>query len=75
MKKVYPKDIQKLKAANQKFATITAYDYTSAKIVDKSGIPIILVGDSAAMVVFGYSTTLPISMDEMLVPLIHLTKI
>ena len=40
MKKIYPKDIQKLKENNQKFATITAYDYTSAKIINDIGFPL-----------------------------------
>ena len=45
---------------------MTAYDYTSAQILDKAEIPLILVGDSASMMVYGYDTTLPISMEEML---------
>ena len=66
MKKFYPKDIQKLKEGNQKFATITAYDYTSAKIINDIGFPLVLVGDSASMVVYGYDDTTPITMEEML---------
>lgn len=46
---------------------VTAYDYPSAVHLDAAGIDICLVGDSAAMVVHGYDTTLPISVDEMLV--------
>lgn len=46
---------------------VTAYDYPSAVHVDTAGIDVCLVGDSAAMVVHGYDTTLPISLDEMLV--------
>ena len=60
-------DILDLKKSKKPFATLTAYDYLSAKIVDSTGIPLILVGDSAAMVMLGYDNTLPISMDEMLV--------
>ena len=60
------KTIQKFKLDKKKFATLTAYDYTSAKIVDSIGIPLILVGDSASMVIYGYDTTIPITMDEML---------
>ena len=60
------KTIQKFKLDKKKFATLTAYDYTSAKIVDSLGIPLILVGDSASMVIYGYDTTIPITMDEML---------
>ena len=58
--------IQDFKNHNTKFATLTAYDYTSAKLVDKAGIPLILVGDSASMVMYGYDTTIPITMDEMI---------
>lgn len=46
---------------------VTAYDYPSAVHLDTAGIDICLVGDSAAMVVHGYDTTLPITLDEMLV--------
>ena len=60
------KTIQKFKLDKKKFATLTAYDYTSAKLVDSINIPLILVGDSASMVVYGYDTTIPISMNEML---------
>ena len=58
--------IQQFKTNQQKFATLTAYDYTSARLLDKAEIPLILVGDSASMVIYGYDTTLPVSMDEML---------
>ena len=58
--------IQKFKQNNEKFATLTAYDYTSAKLLDRAEIPLILVGDSASMVMYGYDTTIPVSMDEML---------
>ena len=54
------------KASQTPFATLTAYDYTSAKILDAAEIPLILVGDSASMMVYGYDTTLPVSMEEML---------
>ena len=46
---------------------VTAYDYPSAVQVDRAGIDVCLVGDSASMVVHGHDTTLPISLDEMLV--------
>jgi 3-methyl-2-oxobutanoate hydroxymethyltransferase len=45
---------------------ITAYDYLSARILDEAGIPILLVGDSLGMVMLGYPTTLPVTMDEMI---------
>ena len=59
-------DIQKLKNSNIPFTTITAYDYPTAKIIDDLDIPLILVGDSASMVIYGYSDTTPITMNEML---------
>ena len=66
MKKITIQDIQNLKSQGSPFATITAYDYLSAQIVDEANIPLILVGDSASMTIYGYSTTVPISMSEML---------
>jgi 3-methyl-2-oxobutanoate hydroxymethyltransferase len=48
------------------FACLTAYDFTTARILDEAGIPLVLVGDSLAMAVLGYETTLPVSMDAML---------
>lgn len=59
-------DIQKLKNSKTPFTTITAYDYPTAKIIDDLDIPLILVGDSASMVIYGYSDTTPITMNEML---------
>ena len=57
MKKITIQDIQNLKNQGSPFATITAYDYLSAQIVDEANIPLILVGDSASMTIYGYSTT------------------
>ena len=66
MKKNNILDIQKLKNLNTPFATLTAYDFPSAKIINDLNIPIVLVGYSASMVVYGYKDTTPIQMDEML---------
>lgn len=55
-----------MKQRGERIAMLTAYDYTSAKIVDKAGIDIILVGDSAANVMAGHETTLPITIDQMI---------
>ena len=63
-------DIAKLYADGVRIATITAYDYPTAALVDEAGIPLILVGDSLAQVVLGYDTTVRVSMEEML----HHTK-
>ncbi len=63
-------DIARLYASGTRIATITAYDYPTALLVDEAGIPLILVGDSVAQVMLGYETTVRVSMDEML----HHTK-
>ena len=63
MKWTAPK-IKALKG-EQRFAVLTAYDALSARYADEAGIPLILVGDSLAMTVLGYETTLPVTMDEM----------
>jgi len=59
-----------MKQKGEKIAMLTAYDYTTAKIVDEIGVPLILVGDSLGMVVLGYESTIPVTMEEM----IHHTK-
>tara|TARA_Y100001935_G_scaffold248773_1_gene246408 strand:- start:648 stop:1475 length:828 start_codon:yes stop_codon:yes gene_type:complete len=65
MSKITIKKIQSWKN-KKKFSAITAYDFTSAKIINQTNIPIILVGDSASMISYGYSSTVPISMDEII---------
>jgi 3-methyl-2-oxobutanoate hydroxymethyltransferase len=62
--------LQKMKAEGHKWAMLTAYDYSTARIFDEAEIPVLLVGDSAANVVYGYDTTVPISIDE-LIPLVR----
>jgi 3-methyl-2-oxobutanoate hydroxymethyltransferase len=58
--------IQELKTAGEKITMLTAYDYSTAKLVDEAGVHLILVGDSLGMVVLGYDSTVPVTMDEML---------
>ncbi|MFC1860495.1 3-methyl-2-oxobutanoate hydroxymethyltransferase [Chloroflexota bacterium] len=58
--------IKKMKQKGEKIAMLTAYDYTTAKIVDDVGIPLILVGDSLGMVVLGYESPIPVTMEDML---------
>ena len=62
--------LQAMKTSGDRWAMLTAYDYSSAKIFEEAGIPVLLVGDSAANVVYGYDTTVPISIDE-LIPLVR----
>jgi 3-methyl-2-oxobutanoate hydroxymethyltransferase len=66
MPKITILDIYKKKAEGRKITMLTAYDYPTAQIVDQAGIDMILVGDSLGMVVQGVSSTLPVTMDEMI---------
>ena len=66
-KKVTTKRVQEMKLAGEKIAMITAYDFTMAGLVDKAGIDMILVGDSASNVMQGNATTVPITIDDMIV--------
>lgn len=58
-------DIQRMKEDGTRIAMLTAYDYTAAQIADGAGVPAILVGDSLGMVMLGHSSTLPVTLDEM----------
>lgn len=66
IKRVTTSTLKELKAKGQKIACLTAYDYSMARIVDASGIELILVGDSASNVMAGHETTLPITLDQMI---------
>jgi 3-methyl-2-oxobutanoate hydroxymethyltransferase len=63
-------DIKEMKQKKEKIPMLTAYDYVTAKMVDEAGVPLILVGDSLGMVMLGYESTIPVTMEEM----IHHTK-
>lgn len=64
--KVTTTRLQEMKMRGEKIACLTSYDFTMAKIVDEAGVDFILVGDSAANVMMGYETTLPITLDDMI---------
>ena len=66
IKKVTTETLRKMKFDKEKITMLTAYDYTTAKMVDAGGVDAILVGDSAANVMAGHETTLPITLDQMI---------
>ena len=68
IRRIRVQDLLAAKSRGEKWAMLTAYDYSTARLLDAAGIPVLLVGDSAANVVYGYDTTLPVTVDE-LVPL------
>ena len=65
-RRVTPRDLQRAKDAGERWAMLTSYDTLSAGIFEEAGIPVLLVGDSAGNVVLGYSTTVPVTVDELL---------
>jgi len=67
-RRVTIRDIAAAKARGEKWPMLTAYDALSARIFDEAGIPVLLVGDSAGMVVYGHETTVPVTVDD-LIPL------
>jgi len=66
IKRVTTHILQEMKDRSEKISMLTAYDYSLAKIIDASGIEVILVGDSASNVIAGHETTLPITLDQMI---------
>jgi 3-methyl-2-oxobutanoate hydroxymethyltransferase len=67
-RRVTVRDIAAAKERGEKWPMLTAYDALTARIFDEAGIPVLLVGDSAAMVVYGYDSTIPVTVDD-LIPL------
>ncbi|MEO6702644.1 MAG: 3-methyl-2-oxobutanoate hydroxymethyltransferase [Jatrophihabitantaceae bacterium] len=64
------RDLQQAKQAGDRWPMLTSYDYSTAQIFDAAGVPVLLVGDSAANVVYGYDSTVPVTVDELL-PLVR----
>jgi len=69
-RRVTIRDLQNAKLAGDRWPMLTAYDYSTAQVFDAAGVPVLLVGDSAANVVYGYDTTVPVTIEELL-PLVR----
>src|ERR1700733_2614567 len=67
-RRVTVRDLAAAKARGEKWPMLTAYDALTARVFDDAGIPVLLVGDSAGMVVYGHETTIPVTVDD-LIPL------
>ncbi len=65
-RRITVRDIAAAKARGERWPMLTAYDALTARVFDEAGIPVLLVGDSAAMVVYGYETTIPVTVDDLL---------
>ncbi len=63
-------ELATMKAKGERISMLTAYDYSTAKLIEEAGVPLILVGDSLGMVILGYDSAIPVTMDDM----IHHTK-
>ncbi len=66
MARVTPEAIGQMKARGERIPMLTAYDYATAQILDATGIPLLLVGDSLGMVVLGHESTLPVTVDDII---------
>ncbi|MCH2527779.1 MAG: 3-methyl-2-oxobutanoate hydroxymethyltransferase, partial [Dehalococcoidia bacterium] len=66
MSRITALNIRDYKTSGNKFSMVTAYDYTSARLAENGNIPVLLVGDSLGMVVMGYESTIPVTMDDMI---------
>ena len=69
-RRVTIRDISNMKVRGEKIPMLTAYDYTTARLADDAGLPMILVGDSLGMVMLGYDSTIPVTMED----IVHHTK-
>jgi 3-methyl-2-oxobutanoate hydroxymethyltransferase len=65
-KRVTIHELRRMKGAGEKIAVVTAYDSTSARLVDRGGVDVVLVGDSLGMVLQGHDSTLPVTLDQMI---------
>ena len=66
MARVTPDQIRQMKARGERIPMLTAYDYPTAQILDAAGVPMMLVGDTLGMVVLGYDSTLPVTVDDII---------
>jgi 3-methyl-2-oxobutanoate hydroxymethyltransferase len=69
-RRITVRDLQAAKERGERWPMLTAYDYSTARVFDAAGVPVLLVGDSAANVIYGYDTTVPVTIDELL-PLVR----
>jgi 3-methyl-2-oxobutanoate hydroxymethyltransferase len=69
-RRITVRDLQNAKHEGDRWPMLTAYDYSTARVFDQAGVPVLLVGDSAANVIYGYDTTVPVSVEELL-PLVR----
>jgi NAD(P)-dependent dehydrogenase (short-subunit alcohol dehydrogenase family) len=65
-RRITVRDLARAKEAGERWPMLTAYDAQTARVFDEAGIPVLLVGDSAAMVVYGYDSTVPVTVEELL---------
>ena len=66
MKRVRVPDLKAMKARSERISVLTAYDFTMARLLDRAGIDVLLVGDSLGMVVLGHETTIPVTLEDMI---------
>jgi 3-methyl-2-oxobutanoate hydroxymethyltransferase len=66
MARVTPDQIRQMKARGERIAMLTAYDYSTAQILDTAGLPLLLVGDTMGMVILGHDSTLPVTVDDII---------